>query len=86
MYRLIVIADKDTVYKSFPIPLINRLEKHYIVTATCIAQKHQELVNILKQWAHDFASLPDTRYVITYLLLFTLEIFILFCVLSLLLP
>lgn len=61
LYRLIVIADKDTVYKSFPIPLINRLEKHYIVTATCIQQKHQELVNILKQWAHDFASVPGTR-------------------------
>ena len=70
LYRLIVIADKDTVYKSFPIPLINRLEKHYIVTATCIQQKDQKLVQLLKQWAQDFAHVPDTRWVISYYLLF----------------
>ena len=29
-FRLIVIADKSTVFQQFPPPLINRLEKHTV--------------------------------------------------------
>ncbi|KAF2974844.1 hypothetical protein EK904_013645 [Melospiza melodia maxima] len=33
-FRLIVIEEKEVVYKHFPIPLINRLEKHYLDIST----------------------------------------------------
>ena len=43
-FRLIVVADKTTVYDQFPPPLINRLEKHIltmstIISADCVVKK-----------------------------------------------
>ncbi|XP_062573652.1 E3 ubiquitin-protein ligase rnf213-alpha-like, partial [Saccostrea cucullata] len=35
-FRLIVVAEKDTVYRQFPIPLINRLEKHFLNISTLL--------------------------------------------------
>ncbi|XP_057290514.1 E3 ubiquitin-protein ligase rnf213-alpha-like isoform X3 [Hydractinia symbiolongicarpus] len=62
-FKLIVIADKETVYESFPIPLINRLEKHYVVTSTCMTKQEKQVVVELKEWAHDFSHVPSTRHI-----------------------
>ena len=35
-FRLIVIAEDRDVYEKFPIPLINRLEKHYLGMETML--------------------------------------------------
>jgi hypothetical protein len=51
-FRLIIISDKTSVYdsKRFPIPLINRLEKHFLSSYTMLNPKELELVNRLDQW------------------------------------
>lgn len=54
--RLIVIAEKDVVYNKFPIPLINRLEKHYLVTLTSLTPYQMELVDKLRIWVSDFSE------------------------------
>lgn len=54
--RLIVIAEKDVVYNKFPIPLINRLEKHYLVTLTSLSPYQMELVHKLRTWVIDFSQ------------------------------
>ncbi len=54
--RLIVIAEKDVVYNNFPIPLINRLEKHYLVTLTSLTPDQMDLVDKLRKWANDFSE------------------------------
>ena len=56
-----MIADKDMVYTSYPIPLINRLEKHFLVTSTSMSEKEQHLTDQLKQWAEQFAVVNTNR-------------------------
>jgi len=55
-YRLIVVAEKQTVYKNFPTPLINRLEKHFLTINTILDEKQQNLARKLEDWAQEFAS------------------------------
>ncbi|XP_071620775.1 E3 ubiquitin-protein ligase RNF213 isoform X1 [Heliangelus exortis] len=53
-FRLIVIEEKDVVYKHFPIPLINRLEKHYLDISTVLDKRQREAVAELQKWVHEF--------------------------------
>ncbi|XP_076109129.1 E3 ubiquitin-protein ligase rnf213-alpha-like [Mytilus galloprovincialis] len=53
-FRLIVVAEKEIVYKKFPIPLINRLEKHVLSLSTMLSQAQLELANKLEDWVKDF--------------------------------
>ncbi|GAB0197590.1 E3 ubiquitin-protein ligase RNF213 [Grus japonensis] len=55
-FRLIVIEEKDVVYKHFPIPLINRLEKHYLDISTVLDNRQRETVKELKKWVHEFTA------------------------------
>ncbi|XP_074967750.1 E3 ubiquitin-protein ligase RNF213 [Phalacrocorax aristotelis] len=55
-FRLIVIEEKDVVYKHFPIPLINRLEKHYLDISTVLDKGQTETVKELKKWVHEFTA------------------------------
>ncbi|KTG00736.1 hypothetical protein cypCar_00028018 [Cyprinus carpio] len=55
-FRLIVIEEKDIVYKQFPIPLINRLEKHYLDLNTVLKSEQKDLVEKLEQWVQCFIS------------------------------
>uniref|UniRef100_A0A8C6ZCZ6 RING-type E3 ubiquitin transferase n=1 Tax=Nothoprocta perdicaria TaxID=30464 RepID=A0A8C6ZCZ6_NOTPE len=55
-FRLIVIEDKDVVYKHFPIPLINRLEKHYLDINTVLNKEQRETVEELEKWVHNFTA------------------------------
>ncbi|XP_065678766.1 E3 ubiquitin-protein ligase rnf213-alpha isoform X3 [Hydra vulgaris] len=56
-FRLIVIADKENVYNTFPIPLINRLEKHFLSMLNGMEHSQIKLVEKLKKWAYDFSSI-----------------------------
>ncbi|XP_066499023.1 E3 ubiquitin-protein ligase rnf213-alpha [Hoplias malabaricus] len=56
-FRLIVIEEKEIVYKQFPIPLINRLEKHYLDINTVLKTEQKELVKELEKWVEQFISL-----------------------------
>ena len=56
LYRLIVVAEKDVVYERFPIPLINRLEKHLLVMSTGLSDRQARLVKQLEKWVLDFSD------------------------------
>ena len=59
--RLMVIAEKEVVYNSFPIPLINRLEKHFLVTSTSLTSEQMQLVEKLQNWVNDFAEVTGPK-------------------------
>ncbi|RXN17930.1 E3 ubiquitin-protein ligase RNF213-alpha-like protein [Labeo rohita] len=55
-FRLIVIEEKDIVYKQFPIPLINRLEKHYLDINTILMSEQKHLAEKLAEWVDCFIA------------------------------
>ncbi|KAJ8345992.1 hypothetical protein SKAU_G00301850, partial [Synaphobranchus kaupii] len=55
-FRLIVIEEKEVVYKQFPIPLINRLEKHYLDINTVLKSDQKGLVRELEKWVGQFVT------------------------------
>jgi len=55
-YRLIVVAEKWIVYKRFPIPLINRLEKHILDTSTILSEQNTKEAQKLESWAKEFVN------------------------------
>ncbi|XP_043570887.1 E3 ubiquitin-protein ligase rnf213-alpha-like isoform X2 [Chiloscyllium plagiosum] len=55
-FRLIVIEEKEVVYKEFPIPLINRLEKHYLDINTVLDGNQRDIVEQLKRWVDTFTA------------------------------
>lgn len=55
-FRLIVIEERDVVYKQFPIPLINRLEKHYLDIQTVLKTEQKRMVDELEKWVTLFVS------------------------------
>jgi len=56
------MADKTNVYKTFPIPLINRLEKHFLVTATAMNDEQKAIESKLDKWAKDFSIVCSNKY------------------------
>jgi len=52
-----LIAEKDKVYEEFPTPLINRLEKHFVVTSTVLTDVQKELLKGLEAWAKEYACI-----------------------------
>ena len=61
LHRLILIAEKDTVYQKFPTPLINRLEKHFVLTETVLLDWQRDVLHSLTQWVEQFAAIPGTK-------------------------
>lgn len=55
-HRLVLIADKDKVYEEFPTPLINRLEKHYLITSTILSKQQLQLMKKIESWILDFSK------------------------------
>ncbi|XP_052062754.1 E3 ubiquitin-protein ligase rnf213-alpha-like isoform X2 [Mytilus californianus] len=55
-FRLIVVAEKQIVYDKFPIPLINRLEKHFLSLKTMLTPSHLKLTVKLQEWAQQFCE------------------------------
>nr|XP_025715341.1 E3 ubiquitin-protein ligase RNF213 [Callorhinus ursinus] len=62
-FRLIVIEEKDVVYKHFPIPLINRLEKHYLDINTVLEKWQKNIVEELKSWVERFVDVKAGQFV-----------------------
>ena len=56
-YRLILIAERDKVYEEFPTPLINRLEKHFVVTATVLNEIQKQLLKDVENWVKKYACI-----------------------------
>uniref|UniRef100_A0A8C7Y3G1 RING-type E3 ubiquitin transferase n=1 Tax=Oryzias sinensis TaxID=183150 RepID=A0A8C7Y3G1_9TELE len=65
-FRLIVIEEREVVYKQFPIPLINRLEKHYMDIHTVLKPEQKRLVNELDKWVNLFATVNSQHGAATY--------------------
>ena len=55
-FRLIVVAEKRIVYEKFPIPLINRLEKHFLAMSTILTRDQIEIADRLRTWAENLAA------------------------------
>ena len=53
-FRLIVVADKKSVYdpKKYPIPLVNRLEKHLLNLESILDDKMKWMVKNVYDWCH----------------------------------
>ena len=67
-FRLIIVAEKKRVFTQFPTALINRLEKHYVISKTILTTKQREMVKSLKKWVKEFAEMSRLDYyVFSYL-------------------
>ena len=58
-FRLILIADREAVYKDFPIPLINRMEKHFLAMSSILSHQQQRIVEAIDQWVKDFSEVEQ---------------------------
>ena len=61
-FRLIIIAERDTVTKKFATALINRLEKHFILSETILSENEHKMMAELMQWVSEIATI-DGQYV-----------------------
>uniref|UniRef100_A0A8D2D6D2 E3 ubiquitin-protein ligase RNF213 n=1 Tax=Sciurus vulgaris TaxID=55149 RepID=A0A8D2D6D2_SCIVU len=55
-FRLIVVEEKNVVYEQFPVPLINRLEKHYLDLSSVLQRWQKDIVRALTRWVQEFAD------------------------------
>ena len=65
---MILIAEKQTVYKKFPTPLINRLEKHFVVTSTILTDEQMRIMKRLTRWAEDFSTIIGIKEWLEFIL------------------
>ena len=56
IFRLVLIAEKTKVHKDFPIPLINRLEKHYMSATSLLDANQKEVKKKLENWMGKFVK------------------------------
>ncbi|XP_061741549.1 E3 ubiquitin-protein ligase rnf213-alpha-like isoform X1 [Nerophis ophidion] len=61
-FRLIVIEEREVVYEQFPIPLINRLEKHYLDIHTVLKTPQKKMVEELKNWVGSFVTVSKPNF------------------------
>ena len=57
--RLILIAEKKTVYEKFPIPLISRLEKHFVVTSSVFCEWQNDVLKKFEEWTKKMSQVDD---------------------------
>ena len=62
-FRLIVIANKNTVFDRFPPPLINRLEKHNLTFSNILEDDImvKNIIDNLSNWVQDFVTIHDNE-------------------------
>ncbi|CAL8282528.1 unnamed protein product [Merluccius merluccius] len=53
-FRLVVVEDQKKVYEHFPVPLINRLEKHRLGRSTDLTAWQRGVLEKLKKWVKVF--------------------------------
>ena len=51
------------MYKKFPTPLINRLEKHFVLTKTVLTEEQSKVHCLLEEWVIRFAHIEGKKYV-----------------------
>ena len=54
--RLILIAEKLKVYQQFPIPLINRMEKHFVYSENVLTPEQKQISSQLSDWVEKFSK------------------------------
>ena len=54
-----MIAEKKTVYNKFPTPLINRLEKHFVLTSSVLNVDQEDVHQKLEHWVQMFSTVSD---------------------------
>lgn len=54
-----VVAEKRVVYREFPIPLINRMEKHFLTIEGMLTDAQLRLSYKLEQWARELSHVSD---------------------------
>ena len=59
---MIVVAEDKDVWEKFPIPLINRLEKHYLGMETLLSSEQTVLVSKMKKWIERFSQVQFQRH------------------------
>ena len=59
MFRLILIAESKKVYNSFPTPLINRLEKHFVLSKTLLHEWQLKVLTRLEDWIKTFVKVTN---------------------------
>ncbi|XP_052426303.1 E3 ubiquitin-protein ligase rnf213-beta [Carassius gibelio] len=67
-FRLVVVEDQEKVYKKFPVPLKNRLEKHKVDRSTDLTPWQHRVLEKLKKWAEDFSKVnlsTETKFSIS---------------------
>lgn len=47
------------MYDKFPTPLINRLEKHFVLSETIISDWQNEVLNDLEEWINNYIKSID---------------------------
>ncbi|KAM6951514.1 E3 ubiquitin-protein ligase rnf213-beta [Aplochiton taeniatus] len=55
-FRLVVVEDQKKVYEHFPVPLINRLEKHRVDRGTDLTAWQCNVLGKLKEWTLNFSG------------------------------
>uniref|UniRef100_A0A8C1NX99 RING-type E3 ubiquitin transferase n=1 Tax=Cyprinus carpio TaxID=7962 RepID=A0A8C1NX99_CYPCA len=60
-FRLVVVEDQEKVYKRFPVPLKNRLEKHKVDRSTDLTPWQHRVLEKLKQWAQEFSKVQQSE-------------------------
>ncbi|XP_051530047.1 E3 ubiquitin-protein ligase rnf213-beta-like isoform X2 [Myxocyprinus asiaticus] len=60
-FRLVVVEDQEKVYKRFPVPLKNRLEKHKVNRSTDLTPWQHRVLEKLKKWAQKFTRLQQSE-------------------------
>ncbi|XP_041354620.1 E3 ubiquitin-protein ligase rnf213-alpha-like [Gigantopelta aegis] len=61
-FKLIVVAEKQIVYEKFPIPLINRLEKHFLRLNNIMDDRQSHFAVELDFWANRFVTKYQTGF------------------------
>jgi len=73
-----VIADKNKVHSQFPIPLISRLEKHYLSATSLLTDEQKRVKKDLENWAKEFVT-PQIFYKLAIYLFSAIEFPKTFC-------
>ena len=61
-FRMIVVAEDKDVREKFPIPLINRLEKHFLGMETLLDLDQKASVQKLQVWVKQFSEVRFQRH------------------------
>ena len=61
-----MVARRDDVVERFPIPLINRLEKHYLAQSTILTADQKNMSEELNTWASQFANIQGSSSTVNF--------------------